>query len=293
MKSWITREGKLGGPGFTQKPTQERRKILKRCVDEYGYRSCLGSVQVLLRSSELKDKTKKVLESDSNWLEKEFGGPGSFTENPMNTREQFFYNYAGHSWPTGASEKEKEKAKVDWAKTLVAAEKWAEEEGYTFVWEDDPEGWLDDDDSEFFEVLALTMKDPNGNVIDSLGGISMSKNSVEARRQGEVFEAEMAYENMPDEVGVGVYRNPRHMSKAEFERMFKEEVLPQVVRKYGPNDKPARREAWNDLVDAEVRAGMLPEKALDWSQPRWVETYRVKAENPATQRNSLKNKLLR
>jgi len=77
-KPWIQREGKLGGPGYTEKTQKERRKILKACEKEYGYRSCLGSIMVLLRSSELDAKTRKTLTSDKKWLEKTYGGPGSF-----------------------------------------------------------------------------------------------------------------------------------------------------------------------------------------------------------------------
>ncbi len=75
---WIEREGKLGGPGYTKRKQKDRRKILRKCVKDYDYRSCLGSLMVLLRSSEIKGKTRKTIESDKKWLMKEFGGPGSF-----------------------------------------------------------------------------------------------------------------------------------------------------------------------------------------------------------------------
>lgn len=82
---WIQREGKLGGPGYTEKPQKKRREILTKCVKQFGYRSCLGSVMVLLRNSEISKKTRKVLESDKAWLMKTYGGPGSFgpQENPV------------------------------------------------------------------------------------------------------------------------------------------------------------------------------------------------------------------
>lgn len=79
---WIEREGKLGGPGYTKRPQKKRRDILKRCVKQYGYRSCLGSLTVLLQSGEIKGKTRKTIESDEKWLVKEYGGSGSFSENP-------------------------------------------------------------------------------------------------------------------------------------------------------------------------------------------------------------------
>jgi hypothetical protein len=77
-KPLISREGKLGGPGYTSKPAKKRHKILEACVDEYGYRSCLGSVMVLLKNSEISAKVRKTLTSDKEWLMKKYGGPGSF-----------------------------------------------------------------------------------------------------------------------------------------------------------------------------------------------------------------------
>ena len=89
---WIKREGKLGGPGYTKKSQKDRRAILEACVGEYGYRSCLGSLQVVLRSSELEAKTRKRLTADKDWLVKKFGGPGSFgprSGNPMNEEKKY------------------------------------------------------------------------------------------------------------------------------------------------------------------------------------------------------------
>lgn len=77
-KPWITREGKLGGSGYTKKPAKTRHAILNRCVEEYGYRSCLGSLEVLLRSEEIKGKTRKVINDDVKWLKGQYGGEGSF-----------------------------------------------------------------------------------------------------------------------------------------------------------------------------------------------------------------------
>jgi hypothetical protein len=87
---WITHEGKLGGPGYTKKPARTRHKILNKCVDEYGYRSCLGSLMVLTRSSEISAKVRKVINDDIAWLEKKYGGEGSFgpEENPARTRNR-------------------------------------------------------------------------------------------------------------------------------------------------------------------------------------------------------------
>tara|TARA_R110000824_G_scaffold93519_5_gene226098 strand:+ start:3837 stop:4655 length:819 start_codon:yes stop_codon:yes gene_type:complete len=75
---WITREGKLGGPGYTKRTAKARHALLNKCVKGYGYRSCLGSLQVLLLNSEMGNTARKVILTDKNWLEKKYGGPGSF-----------------------------------------------------------------------------------------------------------------------------------------------------------------------------------------------------------------------
>lgn len=93
--------------------------------------------------------------------------------------------------------------------------------------------------------------------------------------------------------------NPR-MTKRDFEQMFQEEILPMVARRYetdGVPDKPARRETWNDMVDAYVQDGVLPRGAINWSHPRWLETARIqdnpkvrRAEKKAPKKNPSKSK---
>ena len=77
-KPLITREGKLGGPGYTGKSVRQRHKILDQCVKNFSYRSCLGSLQVLLISTEMGKSARRVIEQDKKWLMKKYGGPGSF-----------------------------------------------------------------------------------------------------------------------------------------------------------------------------------------------------------------------
>ena len=77
-KPMITREGKLGGPGYTKRTAKARHALLNKCVKGYGYRSCLGSLQVLLLNSEMGKTARKVILADKNWLKKKYGGPGSF-----------------------------------------------------------------------------------------------------------------------------------------------------------------------------------------------------------------------
>lgn len=77
-KDWITREGKLGGPGYSDKPVRTRHALLNKAVKGYGYRSTLGSLMVLLRNSHMGAKDRKVITADKNWLKAKYGGEGSF-----------------------------------------------------------------------------------------------------------------------------------------------------------------------------------------------------------------------
>ena len=65
---WIQREGKLGGPGYTERSDRERHHILNCALDEYGYRSTLGSLLVLLRGKSVHKKVKDVVKKDIEWL---------------------------------------------------------------------------------------------------------------------------------------------------------------------------------------------------------------------------------
>lgn len=72
-KPWITREGKLGGAGYLKKSAAERHKILDRCYDEYGYRSCLSSIVVLNRNSVIANKYGSKIDADKNWFMNKYG----------------------------------------------------------------------------------------------------------------------------------------------------------------------------------------------------------------------------
>lgn len=65
---WIQREGKLGGPGYTERSDRERHHILNCSIEEYGHRSTLGSLLVLLRGKNVRRKAKDVVERDIEWL---------------------------------------------------------------------------------------------------------------------------------------------------------------------------------------------------------------------------------
>ena len=58
------------------------------------------------------------------------------------------------------------------------------------------------------------------------------------------------------------------MTKAEAKREFEAEVLPYVVKQYGPGDKGAVAEAWNDWTDALHKDGRITRKQYDtWTHP--------------------------
>lgn len=58
--------------------------LLNRSMKGYGYRSTLGSLQVLLLNSHMSSKDRKVIEADKKWLMAKYGGKGSFTKKRSN-----------------------------------------------------------------------------------------------------------------------------------------------------------------------------------------------------------------
>lgn len=64
------------------------------------------------------------------------------------------------------------------------------------------------------------------------------------------------------------------MTHEQVEKMYLERVFPGVTRKYeadGVPDWPARREAWNNLVDQlQKNRQVTEEDAKTWLAPRWV-----------------------
>lgn len=77
--------------------------------------------------------------------------------------------------------------------TLARAEAEAEARGWTVTWEDDPEEWQGCDERPF-EVLIAVLRDENGAVLDSLGGIGMTGDRKTDQDYGRVIEAELAHE---------------------------------------------------------------------------------------------------
>lgn len=59
-------------------------------------------------------------------------------------------------------------------------------------------------------------------------------------------------------------------TKAAFLRHFRAEILPAVREQYEQDrrvDAPARREAWNNLIDAMIKDRELPRYAERWVCP--------------------------
>ena len=59
-------------------------------------------------------------------------------------------------------------------------------------------------------------------------------------------------------------------TKKEYLRYFRSEVLPLIREQFeqdGRIDRPARRETWNNDIDALVEDRQLPKHAIDWTCP--------------------------
>ena len=101
VKIRARRPGKLGGAGYLRRTDATRRKILRRCVAKYGYRSCLGSIQAMevWGKNRLTIAQKNKLARDRIFLRKEFGGPGSFGKerNPSQDRKLEVLRYLNAS----------------------------------------------------------------------------------------------------------------------------------------------------------------------------------------------------
>ena len=77
----------------------------------------------------------------------------------------------------------------------------AEERGWTFEWKEEPGDWneyLGEGDSidDIEEVLYVVLKDKNGHVLESLGGITFAKGASirESQGYGRSIERDLATE---------------------------------------------------------------------------------------------------
>lgn len=70
------------------------------------------------------------------------------------------------------------------------------------------------------------------------------------------------------------------MTKVEAIRDFKNKIAPRVIARYGRNDRPALREAWNDWTDALCKDGLITERQYD----SWVYEPGAKKVPPSRRR---------
>lgn len=94
-RPWITRQGKLGGPGYLHRSPAERHHLLARCVAKYGYRSCLGSVAVLERPAARSATQRAKLAADRHFLSAHYGGPGSFVRHQRTHHSKYHSRLGG------------------------------------------------------------------------------------------------------------------------------------------------------------------------------------------------------
>lgn len=116
----------------------------------------------------------------------------------MTSNEQFFYDHAGFSYDPKTETEEQGKGRR--AREMARAEQYGREHGWVFEWRDDQdadhsfvEGWTPEEQAEWREVeheaLFCVLKDTDGKVLESLGGIFDPTTEY-----GRVVEAELASE---------------------------------------------------------------------------------------------------
>lgn len=110
----------------------------------------------------------------------------------------FFFKHGAFTYGSGET---KAQGKRRSAREHAEAEALAEDLGWTFEWEDDPSGWdsFDDEDrAELSEVLSVVLRDENGKVLGSLGGVGFGQNSVDNKKYARTVEAEVALDALID-----------------------------------------------------------------------------------------------
>jgi len=115
-------------------------------------------------------------------------------DGPSQAAIDFFYENAGYSHGAGET---KEQGRRRSALALAWADKIAQDRGWQFAWEEDQEEYqLGDDEVRPDEVLCLVLRDEEGSVLGSLGGIGfMNEGGLgKQRRDRRVYEAEVALE---------------------------------------------------------------------------------------------------
>ena len=185
----------------------------------------------------------------------------------LSPAEKFFFEWAGGAYTAGASAAQRKRERIDQAKALAAAEAEAEERGWTYHWDYDQEAdtsWMDEEALADFragrtEMLDVLLKDENGNVLASLGGVHVRATGGRDP-YGRLVEAEMAQEALEAERSAGTAmalnrgqrrqaRNPvfRHMDLGEVEEILGAQEIARVMSVDRPeaHARSRARDWWN------------------------------------------------
>jgi hypothetical protein len=110
----------------------------------------------------------------------------------MTPDERSFYD---HAVSTHDQARETKPGRLRKARDSARVMEIAEEQGWSFEWDEDPEPYmLGDADKAPSEVLTCTLCDANGDVLEYVNGIGMSGNAGEDRELCRVIEAEISGE---------------------------------------------------------------------------------------------------
>jgi hypothetical protein len=121
---------------------------------------------------------------------------------PRQEDVRFFLEHSGYVGQSGSSKVKQKKQRIENAKNLARAEEYAREHGWRYDWqeEEDPDlSWLaEGDDPADHEMMAVLLRDENGEVLASLGNIDFFRygHQRENREYARLVEAELAYEAM-------------------------------------------------------------------------------------------------
>lgn len=126
-KPLIKREGKLGGPGYTLKAARTRHGLLNKAVKRYGYRSTLGSLQVLLLDKAISASKRKVIEADKKWLMAKYSPHAALRTNGRSATRR---NKASPKWAKSTIQTLMFSRDKGWTK--AKAKSWAKRHGYKY-----------------------------------------------------------------------------------------------------------------------------------------------------------------
>jgi len=141
--------------------------------------------------------------------------PKSKAAKKLTPDEQFFYDNAGSSYTPG--KETKEQGMIRGAKALAAAEAWAKNDDYAFIWQDEQEAWSEftgdmdaEDIANIDSVEWVGMYGPNYDPfgdsgtrppVQALGGVIFGGDWKQSNNYRRVVEAELALEEFNEKFG--------------------------------------------------------------------------------------------